>query len=100
RRTVKQDAAVPIVHLLGYQLDVRMAFQIVLDELFLVGNAVALILMVFRVGKPQIGSRLKFRHKKFTPSNLRTYPINQRVIQTCLCNSFSENQYSVPLRGS
>ena len=64
RRTVKQDAAVPIIHLLGYQLDVWMAFQIVLDELFLVGNAVALILVVFRVGKPQIFCRLVFWHKK------------------------------------
>ena len=52
RRTVKQDAAEPIVYLLGYQLNVWMVFHIVLNELFLVGNAVALILMVFRIREP------------------------------------------------
>lgn len=41
RRTVKNNTAVTIVDFFGYDLDVRVSFNEVLNQLPLVGNAVA-----------------------------------------------------------
>ena len=67
RGTVKNDPAVSVVHLRGNKLNVRVFCQIIPHQLFLVGNAVALRVVVIRVRKPQILRCPVSRHGKRTP---------------------------------
>ncbi len=63
-RTVEQDPAVTVVHPLRYQLNIRVGRYKVLDELFLVGNAVTLHAAVSGVGEAEICVTLVLRHEK------------------------------------
>lgn len=64
RRTVKNDTAVTIVDFFGYDLDVRVSFNEVLNQLPLVGNAVALAGAIICVRQTNVSCCLIFWHEK------------------------------------
>lgn len=64
RRAVKDDAAVTIVDLLRDDFNIRVALHEVLNELALVGNAVAFAGTVIGIGKSDICRCLVLWHKK------------------------------------
>ena len=64
RRTVKNDTAITIVDFFGYDLDVRISFNEVLNQLPLVGNAVALAGAIICVRQTNVSCRLIFWHEK------------------------------------
>ncbi len=64
RRTVKNNTAVTIVDFFGYDLDVRVSFNEVLNQLPLVGNAVALAGAIICVRQTNISCCLIFWHEK------------------------------------
>ena len=62
--TVEDDAAVSIVDLFGNDLNIRVALHKVLNELALIGNAVAFAGMIVGVGQADISGCFVFRHEK------------------------------------
>ena len=71
---VEQNAAVTVVHSLVYQRNVRVGGYKVLHQFFLVGNAVAFLALVSRIGKPQVCRCIVFCHKKITPLKFTDFP--------------------------
>ena len=65
RRTVKNDTAITIVDFFGYDLDVRISFNEVLNQLPLVGNAVALAGAIICVRQTNVSCRLISRFSVF-----------------------------------
>ena len=70
----KQNAAVTVVHSLVYQRNVRVGGYKVLHQFFLVGNAVAFLALVSRIGKPQVCRCIVFCNKKITPLKFTDFP--------------------------
>ena len=62
--TVEDDAAVSIVDLFGNDLNIRVALHKVLNELALIGNAVAFAGMIVGVGQADVSGSFVFRHEK------------------------------------
>lgn len=64
RRTVKNDTAVTIVDFFGYDFNVRVPFNKILNQLSLIGNAVALAGAVICVRQTNVRGCLIFWHEK------------------------------------
>ena len=79
-RAVKDDAAVAIVHLEGHNLNIGIALNEILNELALVGNAVALTGAVICIRQTDVGSCFVLCHEMsllFVPGKLMKRVISE-----------------------
>ena len=98
RRTVEQDAAVSVVDFLGNDLDLRVLLHEIIDQVPLVGYAVALHGLVVRIRQAYVLDCFVKLHIK-TLLSLQKNPAIQGVL-FAVFNSFSDTYYTSEKRKS